>query len=71
MKTVLIAGGAGCIGSHLCDRLVNRGEMVICLDNLLTGSQKNIAHLLAKNNFYFQKHDITELFTSKKFSKID
>ena len=71
MKTILITGGAGFIGSHLCDRLVGRGEIVICLDNLLTGSQKNIAHLLSKNNFFFIKEDACKPFVSRKFARLD
>ena len=45
MKKVLVSGGAGFIGSHLCTRLIRDGHKVICLDNLFTGSEKNIAHL--------------------------
>lgn len=71
MKTCLITGGAGFIGSHLCDRLINQGNFVICLDNLLTGSQKNIAHLLQKNNFLFINQDACKSIKSKKFTKID
>src|SRR4030042_67763 len=71
MKTILVTGGAGFIGSHLCERLVNRGDTVICLDNLLTGSQKNIAHLMSKNNFFFFNHDVCKLFKTRKFEKID
>src|SRR3990167_3873403 len=71
MKTILVTGGAGFIGSHLCDRLVTRGNTVICLDNLLTGSQKNIAHLLSKSNFFFIKQDVGKLFASRKFNRID
>lgn len=71
MKTILVTGGAGFIGSHLCDRLVARGDTVICLDNLITGSQKNIAHLMSKGNFFFFKHDVVKPFLSRKFVKID
>lgn len=70
-KTVLVAGGAGFIGSNLCDRLVKRGDWVICLDNLITGSQKNVAHLLSKSNFNFINFDVCRRFSNKKFSKID
>ena len=66
-KTILVTGGAGFIGSHLCNRLIENGNIVICLDNLLTGSQKNIAHLLAKKNFEFIKHDVCKPFISKKY----
>ncbi len=71
MKTILVTGGAGFIGSNLCDRLIERGDIVVCLDNLLTGSQKNIAHLLASKNFFFINHDVIKPFKSRKFNKID
>ncbi len=58
MPRILITGGAGFIGSHLCDRFVGLGYEVICMDNLLTGSVNNIAHITAEN-FTFVKHDIT------------
>lgn len=70
-KIILITGGAGFIGSHLCERLVASGEMVICMDNLLTGSQKNIAHLMTKKNFAFINQDACLPFRSKKFTRID
>lgn len=70
MKTILITGGAGFIGSHLCDYLVDRGDQVICVDNLLTGSQKNISHLLAKQNFEFINHDVSKPI-KKRFKDID
>lgn len=70
-KTILVTGGAGFIGSHLCERLMGRGNTVICLDNLITGSQKNIAHLMSKKNFFFINHDVIKPFRSRKFSKID
>jgi dTDP-glucose 4,6-dehydratase len=57
---IVITGGAGFLGSHLCDCLVNLGNEVICLDNLLTGSVDNIAHLLGHERFHFYKHDVTE-----------
>lgn len=70
-KVVLITGGAGFIGSHLCNRLVIGGYKVVCIDNLLTGSQKNIAHLLSKDNFKFIKHDVTNNIETKKLPVID
>ena len=56
---ILVTGGAGFLGSHLCDRLVNEGQDVICLDNYFTGRKRNIAHLLGKQNFELLRHDIT------------
>lgn len=54
----LVTGGAGFLGSHLCDRLVSEGHDVICLDNFFTGSKANIAHLLEKPNFELMRHDV-------------
>lgn len=59
MKRVLVTGGAGFLGSHLCDRLVERGHDVICLDNLFTSQKSNIEHLLGMRNFEFIRHDVT------------
>jgi len=56
---ILITGGAGFIGSHLCDRLLNEGHEVIAMDNLATGSVDNIAHLSGRDRFHFIKHDVT------------
>jgi len=58
-KRVLITGGAGFLGSHLCDRLVNRGDDVMCLDNFFTGDKRNITHLLGRANFELIRHDVT------------
>ena len=60
MKTVLITGGAGFIGSHLCDFLIDKGFRVVCVDNLITGNAKNISHLNANKNFKFINHDISK-----------
>lgn len=57
---VLVAGGAGFLGSHLCDKLINSGNDVICVDNLFTGSKDNIRHLLGNPYFEFIRHDITQ-----------
>jgi UDP-glucuronate decarboxylase len=59
MKRILVTGGAGFLGSHLCDRLVEQGHDVICLDNLFTSQKNNIRHLLGKPNFEFIRHDVT------------
>lgn len=59
MKRILVTGGAGFIGSHLCRRLVEQGDEVICADNLFTGRKQNIAELMDCRNFEFLRHDIT------------
>jgi len=59
---VLVTGGAGFLGSHLCDRLIAEGHEVICLDSLLTGQVDNIAHLQTHPRFTFIRHDITQPF---------
>jgi len=64
MQSVLVTGGAGFIGSHLCDLLIDKGYKVICLDNLLTGSKKNIEHLLKSPNFQFIEADVTKPISS-------
>jgi UDP-glucuronate decarboxylase len=58
-KKILVTGGAGFIGSHLCERLVARGDDVLCLDNFFTGAKANIAHLLKADNFELLRHDVT------------
>ncbi|MEI6054445.1 MAG: UDP-glucuronic acid decarboxylase family protein [Lentisphaerota bacterium] len=58
-KTVLVTGGGGFLGSHLCDRLIQRGNDVICVDNFFTGNKNNIRHLLPHPNFELLRHDIT------------
>ena len=59
---ILITGGAGFLGSHLCERLLNEGNDVICLDNYFTGRKRNIAHLLSNPNFELVRHDVCEPF---------
>jgi dTDP-glucose 4,6-dehydratase len=59
MRT-LITGGAGFLGSHLCDRFIQEGHEVICMDNLITGNMDNIAHLIGHKRFRFIHHDVTE-----------
>lgn len=63
MKTCLVTGGAGFIGSHLCDRLLEEGFRVVCTDNLITGSERNITHLKGKAEFVFVKADASEKMT--------
>ncbi|MEL6645076.1 MAG: UDP-glucuronic acid decarboxylase family protein [Pseudomonadota bacterium] len=58
-KRVLVTGGAGFLGSHLCDRLVAAGDEVLCVDNFFTGRRGNVAHLLDKPNFELVRHDVT------------
>ena len=58
-KRILVTGGAGFLGSHLCERLVAEGHDVICLDNFFTSQKYNIEHLLGKKNFEFVRHDVT------------
>ena len=58
----LVTGGAGFLGSHLCERLVKQGEEVICLDNFFTGRRKNISHLLDYKNFELMRHDVVDPF---------
>ena len=60
MQRILVTGGAGFIGSHLCDRLIGQGHEVICLDNCFTGSKSNILHLLENPRFEFVRHDVTQ-----------
>ena len=58
-KRILVTGGAGFLGSHLCERLLNEGNEVICLDNFFTGDKKNIEHLLDNHYFELIRHDVT------------
>ncbi len=64
-KRALITGGAGFLGSHLCDRLLDEGYEVICMDNLLTGSTSNIEHLFSRPGFQFIEHDVTNFIYVK------
>jgi UDP-glucuronate decarboxylase len=60
VKRILVTGGAGFLGSHLCERLLERGHDVICLDNFFTSQKTNVAHLLGQPNFELLRHDITQ-----------
>lgn len=65
MKRILITGGAGFVGSHLCERLLNEGNEIICLDNYFTGSKKNIEHLMDNHYFELVRHDVTIPFMAE------
>ncbi|GLU32042.1 UDP-glucuronic acid decarboxylase family protein [Trinickia caryophylli] len=58
-KRILVTGGAGFLGSHLCERLVEAGHDVLCVDNFFTGTRENVAHLIPRSNFELMRHDIT------------
>ena len=66
-KTILVTGGAGFLGSHLCDKLLSKGHAVICLDNCYTGSKRNIEHLLDNKKFEFVRHDVIHPY----FAEVD
>ena len=59
LKRILVTGGAGFLGSHLCDRLVAQGHDIICLDNFFTSQKTNVTHLLGRSNFDLIRHDVT------------
>ena len=59
---ILVTGGAGFLGSHLCDRLIDNGDEVICVDNFFTGRKENIAHLLSNPKLELVEHDVIEPF---------
>ena len=60
MSRVVVSGGAGFLGSHLCDTLIERGDEVVCIDNLITGSTDNIEHLFGNHQFTFVRHDVSQ-----------
>jgi len=60
IRRILVTGGAGFLGSHLCERLVDQGHDVICLDNFFTSQKTNVAHLLGRPNFELVRHDVTQ-----------
>jgi len=67
MKRILVTGGAGFLGSHLCERLINEGNDVICVDNFFTGNKQNVIHLIGNPYFELVRHDITSPF----FAEVD
>lgn len=67
MKRILVTGGAGFLGSHLCERLINEGNEVICVDNFFTGNKQNVIHLIGNPYFELVRHDITSPF----FAEVD
>src|SRR6266480_2602637 len=71
MQTVLVTGGAGFIGSHICEALLQKNFAVICLDNLITGNHKNITHLEKHPHFTFIQQDVTEQNSGFQFSTPD
>ena len=58
-KRIRVTGGAGFLGSHLCERMLNEGNDVLCVNNSFTGSKANVAHLLDRPNFELMRHDVT------------
>ncbi len=68
-KTAFVTGGAGFLGSHLCDKLIQKGFKVICMDNIITGNPRNIEHLFKDKNFIFIKHNVTKYIDLK--GKVD
>ncbi|NBV42024.1 NAD-dependent epimerase/dehydratase family protein, partial [bacterium] len=70
MSTILVSGGAGFVGSHLCRKLLTQGHTVLCLDNLYTGSADNISDLNESSRFVFSVHDVTVPYPAKKIDYI-
>ena len=71
MSRVVVAGGAGFLGSHLCDRLIERGDAVVCIDDLSTGSRENVAHLLGHERFSLVVCDVSEKVELDDAAKVD
>ena len=70
MKNILVTGGAGFLGSHLCDRLIEQGHQVLCLDSLFTGSLNNVEGLIKHSNFTFIKHDVVDPISVENLDEI-
>lgn len=70
LKRIIITGAAGFLGSHLCDRFIREGYHVIGMDNLITGSLRNIEHLFKLPNFEFYQHDVSKLLLPRKCTEI-
>lgn len=70
MKKILVTGGAGFLGSHLCDRLIDQGHEVLCLDSLFTGSRKNVEGLIKNPAFKFIKHDVVDAINVHELDEI-
>jgi UDP-glucuronate decarboxylase len=62
-RRILVTGGSGFVGSHLCERLLGEGHEVVCLDNFFTGTRTNVEHLLDNHRFELMRHDVTERLT--------
>ena len=60
VKKILVTGGAGFLGSHLCDRLIAQGHQIVCLDSFFTGSERNIAGLMGNPAFTLMRHDVVD-----------
>ena len=70
MNRYLVTGGAGFLGSHLCERLLNDGNAVLCLDDFSTGNENNVSHLKSNPNFDLECHDLTTPFFPEKINGI-
>ena len=66
MRRILVTGGAGFVGSHLCERLLAMGNEVICLDNFFTGARHNVDHLIGDHRFEVVRHDVPTLVVSRE-----